>query len=150
MKIRVAALDDQKDILYALRLHVAQYNKKTKEDIQVELDIFTDPDEFLKNYSHDLAVLDIDLGEETDLDGFDVAKLAYKIHPKGDFIMVSSSITEKDSENHDCLMPKAIASNFVSELVKRYQDMSISLKTRISNKLEVFDQAQFFSHAHAI
>jgi hypothetical protein len=147
MIIRVAALDDQEDMLTALRMHVAQYNKKTEDGIIIELDTFTDYQEFLKCYSHDLAVLDIDL--KSDIDGFDVAKLAYKIHPKGNFVMRSSSVTEEDAENHECLMPKVLASNFVSELVKRYLDMSISLKTRMSNKLEVFDQARFFAHAHS-
>jgi len=147
MIIRVAALDDQEDMLTALRMHVAQYNKKTEDGIIIELDTFTDYQEFLKAYNHDLAVLDIDL--KSDIDGFDVAKLAYKIHPKGNFVMRSSSVTEEDAENHECLMPKVLASNFVSELVKRYLDMSISLKTRMSNKLEVFDQARFFAHAHS-
>ncbi len=132
--IRVAALDDQKDILFALEMHVAQYNKKTTDGIHVELDPYSDPDEFLANYNHDLAVLDIDL-RNPELDGFDVARLAYKIHPKGNFIMRSSSITEEDEDNHECLMGKVTGSNFVSELVKRYLDMSVSLKTRISNKI---------------
>ena len=147
MKIRVAALDDQQSMLDVLKMHVKSYNKKTEDGITIELDTFTSYEEFLKCYNHDLAVLDIDLKEE--VDGFDVARLAYKIHPKGNFVMRSSSITEEDAENHECLMPKILASNFVSELVKRYLDMSISLKTRMSNKLEVFDQARFFSHAQS-
>jgi len=144
--IRVAALDDQEDLLHALRLHVASYNKRTTEGIHVELDTYTEAEEFLAEYDHDLAVLDIDL-KDPELDGFDVARLAFKINPKGNFIMRSSSITEEDEENHECLMTKVISTNFVSEMVKRYLDMSLSLKTRISNKAEVFDQARFFSHA---
>lgn len=147
--IKVAALDDQSIPLGQVQSSIDKYNLRNDEGIMVQFDAFQDPDEFIQAFNHDLALIDIELGHPN-VNGFDVARDVYRKQSRSLIFMFSSNITKEDSERNESLLPKIIKSNFVSELVKRYQSMSVSLRTRIANKAEVFDEALVQTHVQSI
>lgn len=148
MKIRVAALDDNREALSKLEKDVKVYNRQNKDDIHIDLATFADPELYLANFDHDMAIIDIDLC--LDIDGFDVARSVNNLDSKAVIIMMSGDVTQIDAEECSSFLPKLSNFKIVSELVDRYRTIRMSLLKRMENKLEVFDRAKVYRYHASI
>ena len=114
MNITVAVLDDNTQELSLIRRKVEKFNSASKHSIT--LSTFSTIDDFIANFNHDLALIDLNLGDKT-RDGFDVARKMAKEHHKSRVIIFSSDFEGPESL-FESFMPKC---NFrISELVSRF------------------------------
>lgn len=101
MILSVAILDDSKDNLNLLDKHIERFNLSSKHTLNA--DFYTDHGKFLREFNHDVAILDIDLGLE-EVNGFKVAKQLAKHYEDPVILMMSASIDEDDSL--DCMISR--------------------------------------------
>ena len=128
MIISMAILDDNEVNLNNLRLHINKFNLNSRNSI--EADFYTDPDKFLREFRHDVALLDINLGD-SETNGFKVAKQLVKNHEDPVVLMVSADVDEL--ETLDSIISKYKLK--VSEVVQRF--FRLSRKHR-KNLMEIY------------
>lgn len=139
--IRIAVLDDKPDVFKVLEANVNFFNKHSEDGTQVEVDCFTDPMEFVENFNHDMAMIDIDLGLDS-VDGFDVAK---RIKEKGvPMLMVSGHVTKEDAEEYESVIPKHAFK--ISEILFRFHHLAKALSFNLLEILE-YSRGHRFKHA---
>lgn len=114
MNITVAVLDDNTQELDIIRRKVEKFNAASKHCIT--LSTFSTIDDFIQNFDHDLALIDLNLGDKT-RDGFDVARAMAKAHSKSRVIIFSSDFGEPESL-FESFMPKCNLR--ISELMSRF------------------------------
>jgi two-component SAPR family response regulator len=114
MDITVAVLDDNNQELEVIRRKVDKFNEASKHSIT--LSTFTSIDDFISNFNHDLALIDLNLGDQS-RDGFDVARMMAKAHSKSRVIIFSSDFEEPESL-FESFLPKCNLR--ISELIARF------------------------------
>jgi DNA-binding response OmpR family regulator len=125
--IKVAFLDDEQSQLDVMKFQVDSFNRHSKD--RIKLSCYTSPNDLIKNFNHDLALIDISLGK---VDGFDIAKIIMKKYHKP-VIMTSNSIP--NSEVLESLISKVGLR--ISEIMNRF---NILKRNSTKNALQIFSR----------
>ena len=136
MSLKIAMLDDDEMHLSLIEAEIRLHNAMHKE--KAFLDVYKSYDEFLENFNHDMALVDIFLKDS--VDGFEVAKNLMKKH-KIPVVMVSQLI--ENDEPLESFMPKNKLD--VKELFNRF---NILKKSPTKNILQIFTREDYY-HAPA-
>lgn len=133
--IRVAVLDDSSADLMLF--------KKQVEDEEMHVDTYKNCDDFLSNFNHDFAVIDINLGNRS-RNGFDIMEELAKKH-KVPVVMISHDI--KPSEKAEAFLSKSLISN--KEVKSRFT--ALKAAKQMYNLLQInFGRGDFESRKFAI
>lgn len=101
MILSVAILDDSKENLKLLERHINAFNLNSRHTI--DADFYTDYDKLIREFRHDAAILDINLGSN-ETNGFKVARYLAKHFEDPVILMLSSDIDESDPL--DCMISR--------------------------------------------
>jgi hypothetical protein len=118
--VKWAYLDDSCNDRKAFELHVNSRNRKRAPgEPFIQLDVYADYRKFIKEFNHELAIVDINLGEK-DVDGYHVMRKIHEQHPDALFMPRSSHITMEDAREYESLIEKRLK---VSEILDRFFDL---------------------------
>jgi len=130
---KLAVLDDDLSTMNLLKRKWDKFNQYSKNKVYV--DYYSEPKEFLSNFDHDWALVDLHLAN-SEVDGFDIAREILQKFP-ATAIVTSSDI--RPEEDFDSLLRKENIR--ASEIFQRFWRLD---RNQERNVLQIFMRAGDF------
>ena len=114
-QVTLAVLDDEECHLELLKIKLSKFNANTKCNTRIVMDTYQSPDDFIKNFNHDIGLIDVNLGGKKN--GFEVAAEVFKKYLPG-ILLINSMYFKEDEFQDDSILSKHGLK--ISEILSRF------------------------------